>query len=214
MNHRDFILGHTELIAPPACPELRFHLASEVTPLWQATEDYLAKRNVDPPYWAFPWVGGQALARHVLDNPDLVSGKRILDFAAGCGIVAVACAKAGATSVDAAEIDPMAVAAIDLNAAANQVAVSAATGNVLESESCPWDVIFAGDVCYERPMAEAVFAWLRRRAAQGAQVMLADPGRAYLPKTGLMRVAQLTIECSADLEDRSHREVGIYQVVG
>jgi predicted nicotinamide N-methyase len=209
-----FIRRHTALVTPPACPEIRLHLASEITPLWQATEAFLAAANLAPPYWAFPWVGGQALARHLLDHPELVAGRRVLDFAAGCGLVAIAAAKSGAATVEAAEIDAMALTAIALNAGENGVAVAGLAANVLERPDCPWDVILAGDVCYERPMAEAVFAWMRRCAAQGAQVLMADPGRAYLPKTGLMRLAEYTVACSRELEDRDSKQVGIYRIVG
>jgi predicted nicotinamide N-methyase len=210
----EFILAHTAPASPPACPELRLHLASEITPLWQATEEFLARQNLAPPFWAFPWVGGQALARHILDHPELVAGKRVLDFAAGCGIVAIAAAKSGARKVEAAEIDPMALAAIALNARANGVAVEPTAENVLEQPDCPWDVVVAGDVCYEKPMAEKVFAWMRGCAREGAQVLMADPGRAYLPKTGLMRIGQMAVACSLELEDRESRDVGIYQIVG
>ena len=209
-----FIRAHTLPAFPPACREIELYLASEITPLWHATEEFLARNNLPPPYWAFPWVGGQALARHILDNPQLVAGKRVLDFAAGCGIVAIAAAKAGASRVEAAEIDDMAIAAIALNASANGVSVGLCAENVLEKADCPWDVIFAGDVCYEKPMAEKVFAWMRSCSRNGAKVMMADPGRAYLPTTGLMRLAEMTVACSLELEDRESREVGIYQIVG
>lgn len=214
MTPRDFILAHTAVSSPPACPELRLHLASEVTPLWEATEAYLNMHNVPPPYWAFPWVGGQALARHILDNPGLVAGKSVLDFASGSGLVGIAAKMAGASRVLATDIDKVALAAIELNMAENGVAIDASDRNVLDEEECPWDVIVAGDVCYEKPMAEKTFAWLRRCAGQGAKALMADPGRAYLPKTGLMRLNRITVDCSLDLEDKTSRDVGIYQIVG
>jgi predicted nicotinamide N-methyase len=213
-GREEFIRAHTKLTTPPACPELPLYLASEVTPLWQATEAFLEGHNLAPPFWAFPWVGGQALARYLLDNPALVKGKNVLDFASGCGIVAIAAAKAGAAFVTAAEIDEMALVAIAMNARENSVNVAAYNGNALDEVQCPWDVVLAGDVCYERPMAEAVFAWLRRCARYRATVLLADPGRAYLPKTGLMRLTAMTIACSLELEDRESRSVGIYRIVG
>ena len=209
-----FIRRHTEILAPPAVPEIRLHLASEITPLWHATEKFLQESNLPPPYWAFPWVGGQALARHLLDHPDLVQDREVLDFASGCGIVALAAIKAGALSVAASEIDPMALAAIALNAGANRLSPPFQQGDVLQREDCPWQVVLAGDVCYERPMAERAVAWLRHCAAQGALVLLADPGRAYLPKTGLMQLDSITVPCSLELEDRTSREVGIFQIVG
>ena len=209
-----FIVANTQLAATQACPEIRLHLATEITPLWQATEDLLRRTNLAPPYWAFAWVGGQALARYILDQPELVAGRRVLDFAAGCGIAAIAAAIAGAQSAEAAEIDPMAMAAIGLNAQANGVAVGLTDRDPLDGDGEDWDLILAGDVCYERPMAETVFAWLRRAAAGGATVLMADPGRAYLPATGLLRVAGYTVPCSLDLEDRTSRDVTIYRIVG
>jgi predicted nicotinamide N-methyase len=141
-------------------PEVRLHLASELTPIWQATESWLAERNVEPPFWAFAWPGGQALARYVLDNPERVAGRRVLDFAAGGGIAAIACKMAGAAAVEAAEIDDMAVAAIRLNAAINACAVGA-VGDVVGA-ACRWDLILCGDVCYEAPRGRAVSTgWLR-----------------------------------------------------
>jgi predicted nicotinamide N-methyase len=210
----EFIQAHTAVISPPACPEMRLHLASEVTPLWEATEAYLEQHNIPPPYWAFPWVGGQALARYILDNPELVAGKAVLDFASGSGLVGIAAKMAGAASVLATDIDKVALIAIELNAQINKVDLEVSSRDVLDSEDCPWDLIVAGDVCYEKPMAEKTFAWLRRCSAHGAKAMMADPGRAYLPKTGLMRLAQMNIACSLDIEDKPNRDVAIYQIVG
>ena len=214
MSAAAFIRGHTAVTSPPACPELRLHLASEVTPLWEATETYLEQSNVPPPYWAFPWVGGQALARYILDNPQLVAGKSVLDFASGSGLDGIAARLAGATEVLATDIDKVALTAIDLNMKENGVVIDISDRDVLDESECPWDVIVAGDVCYEKPMAEKTFAWLRRCSKTGAKALMADPGRAYLPKTGLMRLAQITIACSLDLEDKTSRDVGIYQIVG
>lgn len=209
-----FIQTHTELASPAACPEIKLHLATEITPLWQATETFLQGDNLPPPYWAFAWVGGQALSRYVLDTPDLVRDRQVLDFAAGSGMTAIAAAMAGAASAQAAEIDTVAAAAILLNARANAVRIDVLDDDVLDRSDCPWDVVLAGDVCYERPMAERVFAWMRRCAASGATVLMADPGRAYLPRTGLMKVAAYTIPCSLELEDRTSRDVTVYKIVG
>ena len=173
-----FIRTHTVPASPPACPEITLYLATEITPLWHASEATLERHNLPPPYWAFAWVGGQALTRYVLDQPELVKGKKILDFAAGSGMTAIAAALAGAGRSQAAEIDPIAIAAIRLNAELNAVTVEVLEDDVTESAACPWDVILAGDICYERPMAERVFAWLRLCAAAGAEVIIADPGRA------------------------------------
>ncbi|MDE2580258.1 MAG: methyltransferase [Rhodospirillales bacterium] len=204
-----FIRAHTAPTRAPLVPELRLFLASELTPLWQATEDWLAARNVDPPFWAFAWPGGQALARHVLDHAALVAGRRVLDFAAGCGIAAIACARAGAASVEASEIDTLARAAIAVNAAANRGAVTVAADVV--GAPCRWDVILCGDVCYEAPMTGHILPWLRALARE-ATVIVADPGRAYLPRTGLAPFARYTVPTTLELEDRETREVTLYRL--
>jgi predicted nicotinamide N-methyase len=208
-----FIREHTVLTAPSACPEINLYLATEVTPLWQATETSLTANNLPPPYWAFAWPGGQALARLLLDNPEMVRGKRVLDFAAGSGLVAIAAARSGAAKVEAAEIDSFAIAAILLNAAANKVNVEVRLEDVTEMIEAPWDIVFAGDVCYERPMAEKVFAWLSRIKATGTEILLADPGRAYLPSgNALSEVARFEIPTSLELEDRLNRTTIIYRL--
>jgi predicted nicotinamide N-methyase len=204
-----FVRAHTTLTRPPLVPEIALHLASEITPIWRATEEWLAARNVDPPYWAFAWPGGQALARHMLDHPDQVGGRRVLDFAAGCGIGAIAAARAGAAQVEASEIDPMAVAAIALNAAANDLMVDAQAVDIVGSP-CRWDLILCGDVCYEAPMTGHIVPWLRE-LARHAEVWLADPGRAYLPRDGLREFARYTVPTSLELEDRIEREVVLYR---
>jgi predicted nicotinamide N-methyase len=212
-DHAAFIRANAAKSCAPACPEVKLWLATEVTPLWQATEAVLEQNNLPPPYWAFCWAGGQALTRYVLDTPGLVEGLRVLDFAAGCGSSAVAAAMRGAARVEAAEIDDFAVAAIQLNAGLNGVAVAAACGDVVGQPN-RWDVVVAGDVCYERPMTEHIWPWLKRMAAEGATVLMADPGRAYLPRHGLLKLAAYTVATSLDLEDRTSREVGIYRIVG
>lgn len=210
---RQFIREVTEVAQPPACPEIDLWLATEVTPLWEATEAALLRVNLPPPYWAFCWAGGQALTRYVLDNPELVRGKRVLDFAAGSGATAIAAAKNGAVSVLAADIDPLACAVIPMNAELNGVEVAVTADDVV-GLPCQWDVVVAGDVCYERPMTDHIFPWLRQLAAAGAIVIMADPGRAYLPKTGLLEVARTTVSTSLELEDRTRREVVVYRIVG
>jgi predicted nicotinamide N-methyase len=209
----DFIRTNTEIDSPPACPEIKLWTATEVTPLWEATEEALLRVNLPPPYWAFCWAGGQALTRWVLDNPDLVAGKRVLDFAAGSGVSAIGAAISGAAKVEAAEIDPMACYAIRLNAELNGVEVEVLTSDVV-GQPCRWDVVVAGDVCYEAPMTAHIWPWLRSLAAEGAIVVMADPGRAYLPTTGLLKVAGYTVKTSLDLEDRVQRDVSIFKIVG
>jgi predicted nicotinamide N-methyase len=206
----EFIRRHTTLAAPPLVPEIVLHSATEITPIWQASEAWLAEQNVEPPFWAFAWPGGQALARHVLDHKETVAGRRVLDFAAGGGIAAIACAMVGAVSVEAAEIDPIAAAAITANAEANGVAVTALARDVVGAE-CRWDVILCGDVCYEAPMTGHILPWLRRMARQ-AQVWIADPGRAYLPREGLASFARAVVPTSLELEDRTERAVTLYRL--
>lgn len=209
---RDFIRTGTALIAPPICPEIRLHLASAITPIWHATEQFLHGNNLPPPYWAFAWAGGQALARHILDAPWQVRGRRVLDFAAGSGIAGIAAAMAGAASVECSDVDAVALEAVALNAEANNVAVSTRLEDLTESAAGPWDVVLAGDICYERPMVERCFPWLQRLAASGMMVLLADPGRAYLPAQGLVRLADYTVPTSRELENRENMSTTIYQV--
>ncbi len=201
---------HTALDRAPLVPEIVLHLASEITPIWQATEAWLAERDIQPPFWAFAWPGGQALARHVLDYPSIVADRRVLDFAAGGGIAAIACAMAGAASVEAAEIDLLARAAIALNAAANGATVALVEADIVGAD-CRWDVILCGDVCYEAPMTARILPWLRRIAGQ-AEVWLADPGRAYLPRDGLTAFAGYRVPTSLELEDRTERKVTLYRL--
>jgi predicted nicotinamide N-methyase len=206
-----FILANTVIATAPHVPEIRLHLATEITPIWLATEAWLAERNVEPPFWAFAWPGGQAFARHVLDNPGLVAGKRVLDFAAGGGIAAIACVMAGAASVEASEIDPLARAAIGINARANATALTVAGDTV--GAACRWDLILCGDVCYEAPMTGHIMPWLTAMAST-ADVWIADPGRAYLPKTGVTPFASYRIETTLELEDRTARDVVLYRLAG
>ena len=211
MTPEEFVASQTVIARAPLVPEIALHLATEITPIWQATEAWLAEQNIEPPFWAFAWPGGQALARAVLDDPKLVAGKRVLDFAAGCGIAAIAAAQAGAVLVEAAEIDPLALAAVRLNAALNGVAVATPPGDVVGAP-CRWDVIFAGDVCYEAPMTTHILPWLRGLVAAGAEVLIADPGRAYLPKAGLAPIARYSVPTTRELEDRDSREVTIHRL--
>lgn len=211
-----FVRANTSCVRPPFLPEIALHLATEITPIWQATEASLEASGLAPPYWAFAWVGGQALARFVLDDPDLVRGARVLDFAAGSGVAGIAAMRSGARTVDAAELDDLAAAAIELNAHINAVAIECLTEDLTFAESHQanrgWDVALAGDICYERPMAERAARWLRRLAREGVAVFLADPGRAYLPKEGLVELRRYTVPTTCELEDRASREVAIYRV--
>ena len=208
-----FVRDNTEIVAPPLVPEIRLHLATEVTPIWRAGEETLARSAVPPPFWAFAWAGGQALARYLLDHPEIVAGPRVLDFGAGSGLVAVAAAKAGAAAVTAADIDPFAAAAIAANAALNGVAIAVVTADLTERAAGDWPVVTAGDICYEQPMAARAMAWLRRQVAQGNLVLLGDPGRAYVPTVGLAERARYTVPTSRELEDRDMRDGVVWRVL-
>ena len=207
-----FIRANTAIATPPLVPEIRLHLATEITPIWQASEDLLARADVPPPFWAFPWAGGQALARHVLDRPAIVAGRRVLDFGAGSGLVAIAAALAGAEAVVAAEIDDFAAAAIALNAALNGVAVTVERADLIGRAAGAWDVVLVGDMCYEQPLADRLTGWLRRLAGDGLTVLLGDPGRSYVPTSGLAALARYTVPTSRELEDRESREGVVWRV--
>lgn len=211
LDRRGFILAHTRLLPVPHAPELSLHVAEEATELWQKTEDELATIGLPPPFWAFAWAGGQALARYLLDNPAFVRGKRVLDFASGSGLVAIAAAKAGAAQVEACDIDAFAAEAMALNAAANDVAVSVRLGDLVGRDE-GWEVICAGDVCYERVMAESVMTWLSGLVARGAQVLIGDPGRSYLPKEKLVEVATYQVPVTRSLEDAEIKKSTVWRL--
>ncbi len=208
MRPDDFIKANAAVMAPPLVPEIKLHLATEVVPLWRATEEELAKIGVPPPYWAFAWAGGQALARHVLDHPQLVAGRRVLDIGAGSGLVGLAAARAGAASVLAADIDAFACAAIALNAAANHCKVDITQADLIGTPLA-WDVILVGDLFYERPLAERLLEWL---GPLDAPALLGDPGRTYFPKTNVEKLASYSVQTTRDLEDREIRETGVYRL--
>jgi predicted nicotinamide N-methyase len=210
----EFIRANTALEAPSMVAEFKLHLATEITPIWQATEAMLEQAGIDPPYWAFCWPGGQALARHVLDNPGLVSGKVVLDFAAGSGVATLAARRVGASRAIANDIDAMALLAVELNALANNLTVDVDQRDLLAlPPDAAIDVVLAGDVCYERPMAERVFDWLRKNAAMGKTVLLGDPGRNYLPVHGLAEIARYDIPTSLQLENRGMKETVVWRVL-
>lgn len=208
MTPVDFIRANAALAAPPLVPEIRLYLASEVVPLWSKTEDQLARSGVPPPYWAFAWAGGQALARHVLDDPAIVRGKRVLDLGAGCGLVGIAAAKMGAARVLAADIDPFACAAIALNAAANAVEIAVTSEDLIGAAS-GWETILVGDLFYERPLAETLLPWLTKSKAD---VLLGDPGRSYFPQASVERLALYKVPTSRELEDSELRETGVWRL--
>ncbi len=205
-----FIVANTRLQAPPHTPELRLHLADEITPIWKLTEEELGELGLPPPFWSFAWAGGQALARYLLDRPAEVAGKRVVDFATGSGIVAIAAARAGAADVLGADIDGFCGAAVALNAAANGVAVRFTDANLLDADPPTADLICAGDVCYEKPFAEAVMAWLQRGRAAGTRVLIGDPGRSYFPKTGLTKLAEYQVPTTRELEDMEVKRTAVW----
>ena len=208
----DFIRANTALVSPPLVPEIKLHLATEVVPLWRLTEEELQAQGIPPPYWAFAWAGGQALARYVLDHPKSVAGKDVLDFGSGSGLVAIAAAKAGAMRIMAADIDPYAYAAIKLNAIANTAILGATMSDVLGSDG-NWRVILVGDMCYERPLAEQMLAWLIDRAKHGATVLIGDPGRSYFPKGGVEKLSSYQVKTTRDLEDQEIRQTSVYKLI-
>lgn len=210
-NPADFILENTALQCSPLVPEIRLHLAHEMLPLWTLTEEELGASGLPPPYWAFAWAGGQALARYILDNPELVKGERVLDFATGSGIVAIAAKLAGAASVRANDIDPVAIAATNLSAEANGVHVRLSAEDLVGQPSHGWTVVLAGDICYEQPLAGKVEAWLKSLAAGGALVLMGDPGRTHLPKTGLTKMAEYRVETTRELEDNDVRHTTVWK---
>lgn len=213
MEPASFIRSNTAIGAPPLVPEIRLHLAAEVTPIWYATESSLARNGLPPPYWAFAWAGGQALARYLLDHPETVAGREVLDIGSGSGIVAIAAAKAGASRVVAADIDPFAAAAIALNAPLNGVTITVETRDLLNRGPAGWGVALAGDICYEEPMSSRAMTLLRRVAARGRLALLGDPGRAYLPRAGLLERVRYQVPTSRELEDREAREGVVWEVL-
>lgn len=208
----EFIRSQTRLVPVPFVPEIRLRLAEEAIALWERTESARGEGDLPPPFWGFAWAGGQAVARYVLDRPELVAGRQVLDLAAGSGLVAVAAALAGAASVTAAEIDPYAVAAITLNAEANGVAVTARRADLLDGDGAPAEVVLAGDVFYQRSMAGRVLPFLRRARSRGALVLVGDPQRAYLPKEHFAAVATYRVPVMAELEDQPVKTSMVWQL--
>jgi len=210
VDRRAFIHSHTRPQATPHAPEILLRVADEATALWSKTEEELGLIGLPPPFWAFAWAGGQALARYILDNPICAAGRRALDFASGSGLVAIAAAKAGARDVEASEIDEFAIEAIVLNAELNGVSVRARFGDLIGLDE-GWDVVFAGDVSYQRDMAEAATPWLADLAARGAEVLIGDPGRAYLARDRLEQVCEYRVPVTRALEDAEIKRAAVYR---
>jgi predicted nicotinamide N-methyase len=205
-----FIRSETRLRPVPHAPEISLHVADEATELWQKTEEELGEIGLPPPFWAFAWAGGQALARYILDHPETVRGRRVLDFASGSGLVAIAAMKAGAADVTACDIDSFAVAAMDLNAKANGVSISPLQADIVGQDQ-GWDTVLAGDICYERDLADRVIAWLFGLSRRGATVLIGDPGRSYLPKDRLENLAAYEVPVTRTLEDSDIKRSSVWR---
>ncbi|MCO5132734.1 MAG: methyltransferase [Xanthobacteraceae bacterium] len=206
-----FILANTRPREVSLVPEISLRVADEAVPLWQKTEEDLGEMGLPPPFWAFAWAGGQALARYVLDHADWVRGKDVLDLASGSGLVGIAAMKAGARRVCAADIDPFACAAIAINAEINAVSLAVTAADLLAAkDGGRWDVILAGDIFYERDTAERVFAFLAWHAERGATVLIGDPGRAYLPTAHLAKLAEYRVAVTRELEDNTIKRTAVW----
>ncbi|MFG1873117.1 class I SAM-dependent methyltransferase [Micromonospora arborensis] len=201
-------LDRLRLVPTPFVPEVRLHLAEDAI-VWWARMEAAVGHALPAPYWASAWAGGQALARHLLDHPELAAGRRVLDLAAGSGLVAIAAALAGATRVIANDIDPYAIAAVTLNARANRVAVDAVGDDLLDSTDAEADLVVAGDVFYDRTMADRMLPFLQRAAAGGAEVLVGDPGRGHLPTDRLTVLANYPVPTTEPSVDSSLRRVQV-----
>jgi predicted nicotinamide N-methyase len=215
-DRKAFIRANTRLKPVPHVPEIVLHVAEESVPIWQKTEEELNAMGLPPPYWAFAWAGGQALARYVLDHPAEVAAMRVLDLAAGSGLVAIAAARAGAVPVIAADIDAFTEPAIALNAAANDVYIESLTQDLLDrpAPAAPrYDTILVGDLFYERDTAARALAFLDRNAAAGSRVLIGDPGRTYLPKDRLAKLAEYSVPVTRELEDMEIKRTSVWELV-
>lgn len=199
-TRKAFIRANTRALPVPSLG-LSIFTADELTPIWEATERDLARQNIAPPFWAFPWAGGQALSHFVLDHPEILRGKRVLDLASGSGLVAIAAAKSGAADVLANDIDPMCEAAIAVNAELNGVAVSYVAGDLLAADLPAVDVILAADVFYEQTPARRFLAFLQRAHAAGIAIFAGDPGRTYFPRGEFRQLAEYAVETSTEIEN-------------
>ena len=211
LDRAGFVRAHTRLLPVPHAPELRLYVAEEATDLWEKTESELEAIGLPPPFWAFAWAGGQALARYLLDHPEAVRGALVLDFASGSGLVAIAAAHAGAARVIANDIDAFALAAIPLNAQANGVEVEARSGDLIGSDE-GWDVVLAADILYERDTAARVLPWLKSLSGRGARVLIGDPGRTYLDRGLLEPIATYEVPVTRSLEDADIKRTSVWRL--
>ena len=211
-DRRDFVLHNTRLLRPPLVPELILHLAEESLPIWQKTEEELGAINLPPPFWAFAWAGGQALARYLLDNRGLVAGKKVLDIGCGSGIGAIAAAMAGASAVTAIDIDPLAATAVALNAAANGVTVGVCCEDILADAPPSAGTILVGDLFYEQALSERVLAWVEAARRGGALVLVGDPRRSYFPAARFVQMAAYDVPVTRELEDAEIKRSAVWQL--
>lgn len=206
-----FIVANTRLISPTLVPEIKLYLAEESLPIWQKTEDELGLINSPPPFWAFAWAGGQALARYVLDNPELLAGKTVLDLGTGSGLQAIAAKRAGAGPVLAADIDAFSCAAAHLNARVNGFEIETTTENLLLNPPASFKAVLIGDLFYERPLAEKVTSFAAQAANQGALVLIGDPERTYFPRDKFTKVAEYQVPVTRELEDADIKNTAVWR---
>ncbi|ALG10064.1 class I SAM-dependent methyltransferase [Kibdelosporangium phytohabitans] len=206
-----FVRAHTRLGSAPHVPEIQLHLAEDAFDLWERVEDQVGEKGLAPPFWAFAWAGGQALARYVLDNPSLVAGRSVLDLAAGCGVVALAAAKAGARRVVANEIDQFAIDAILLNAEANELSVQTEYGDMLDGDADGFDVVLAGDIFYDTAVTSRMMPFIHRLRTRDVTVLVGDPGRAHLPREQFTRVAHYEVPVPTALENAEIKTTTVWQ---
>jgi predicted nicotinamide N-methyase len=206
-----FITENTELISPPLVPEVRLHLAAESLPLWQKTEDELGEMNVPPPFWAFAWAGGQAVARYLIDHPEICAGRTVLDLGCGGGIAAIAAGKAGARRLLAADIDKLALVACSLNARANDIDLETSNQDLLAEPPRSDDVIIIGDLFYERELAERVVAYIVEAKARGSAVYVGDPQRSYFPESRFTQLADYQVAVTRELEDAEIKRTAVWR---
>jgi predicted nicotinamide N-methyase len=206
------VRANTRLRSVALVPEIRLYQASEPIGVWQRTERAAGRTGLDPPFWAFAWAGGQALARYLLDHPEAVKDRRVIDIASGSGLVAIAAARAGAAAVTGYDIDPLAIAAITLNAAANGATVLAVQADVLDGGDLGPDVLLVADAFYQRELARRVTRFAERGRARGADVLLGDFGRAYLPRDRLTPLAAYDVPGLSALEDSDVKRTTIWEL--
>jgi len=208
-----FIKAQTRIKPVPHVEQIRLHLADEAVELWQKTEEELEELGLPPPFWAFAWAGGQGLARHILDNPDIVRGKDVVDFAAGSGLVGIAAMMAGARSCLAVDIDPFSLAAVRLNAEINNVEISCVCKDVTSESPPRAKVFFCGDIFYDRHMAETVLPWLDKVLSAGSRILIGDPHRNYLPTWRLELMATYQVPVVGNLEDNAIKKTSVFELL-